>query len=112
MGTYDDLGFIQAILTSVIQHKNLILGLNFETQSSGHKIFGETIESLPPSFPYLLNKVNDPLLLPFSLFPPYISLLVLLNIGSSVPEKSACLSFECYPKGWLLPLIGRSLPFK
>ena len=44
MGTYD-LGFIQAILMSVLQHKKLILGLNFETQSSGHKMFGETIKS-------------------------------------------------------------------
>ena len=111
MGTYD-LEFIQAILMSVLQHKKLILGLNFETQSSGHKMFVETIKSLPPLFPYLLNKVNDPLLPPFSLFVPYISLLVLLIIGSSVPEKSACLSFGCHPKGWLLPLYGRSLPFK
>ena len=44
-------------------------------------------KAVTPLFPYILNQVNDPLLPPLSLFLPYVSLLLLLNISSSVPAK-------------------------
>ena len=49
--------------------------------TSGHKILGNH-QAVTPSFPYLLNNVNL-----LQLLLPYVSLLFLLNISSSVPAK-------------------------
>ena len=62
---------------------------------------GVTIGLLPPSFPYLLNKVSNPSLPYFHYF-VYVSLLFLLNISSRVHAKLHCLLFGSYQKPVIL----------
>ena len=51
--------------------------------------FGDNNRAVTPSFPYLLNEVNDPssFVTLLSLFLPYVLLLLLLNISSTAPAK-------------------------